>query len=172
LQKSLDDILTGRLRKNELVSFLRKHPELFEETVKVSLQDEQPQSWRAAWLIGHFMENNDVVLMPYVDSFLSRISGKGDGHQRELLKILNRMKLTEDQEGRLFDVSLSIWEEIHKSPSVRGTAFQTILNIIKKYPELKHEIEHLTQSHYTETLSPGIKHSFNKLIGLENESHD
>ena len=172
MQKSLDDILTGRLRKNELVSFLRKNPELFDETVRISLGDERPQSWRAAWLIGHYMEDNDAILLPYVDSVLSNISGKEDGHQRELLKILNRLELTEDQEGRLFDTSLSIWEEIHKSPSVRGTAFQTILNIVKKYPELKSEIEHLTQSQYTETLSPGIKHSFFKLIGRENESPD
>jgi len=169
MQKSLDDILTGRLLKIELVSFLRKHPELFEETIKISLGDQSPQSWRAAWLIGHYMKKNDALLLPYVDSFLSKIGDKGDGHQRELLKILNRMKLTEDQEGRLFDASLSIWEEIHKSPSVRGTAFRTIQNIIKKYPELKHEIEHLTQSHYTETLSPGIKHSFYKSIGRETE---
>ena len=165
MQKTLGEILTGRLRKNELVSFLKKHPELFEETVRISLGDENPQSWRAAWLIGHYMKNNDTALIPYIDAILSCINGKGDGHQRELLKILNRMELSDDQEGRLFDVCLSIWEEVHKSPSVRGTAFQTLLNIVKKYPELKSEIEHLTQSHYTETLSPGIKHSFYKIIG-------
>jgi hypothetical protein len=168
MQKSLDDVLTGRLRKNELVSFLRKHPELFEETVKISLGDVSPQSWRAAWLIVHYMKNNDAMLRPYVNSIISCVAAKEDGHQRELLKILSRMELTEDQEGVLFDVCLTIWEEIHKSPSVRGTAFQTILNIVKKYPELKSEIEHLTQSHYTATLSPGIKHSFNKLISGDN----
>jgi hypothetical protein len=165
MQKSLDDILTGRLRKNELVSFLRKHPELLEEAIGISLGNQRPQSWRAAWLIGHYMELNDARLLPYVDSILSNIAAKEDGHQREFLKILSRVELTEDQEGILFDVSLSIWEEIHKSPSVRGTAFQTILTIVEKYPELKSEIEHLTQPHYTETLSPGIKHSFHKLIG-------
>ena len=145
--KSLDDILTGRLRKNELVAFLKKHPEMYEETIKISLGDETPQSWRAAWLIGHYMKDNDAALRPYTDSMLAAIISKEDGHQRELLKILARMELNEDQEGKLFDVSLSVWEEIHKSPSVRGTAFQTILNIVKKYPELKHEIMHLTQSH-------------------------
>jgi hypothetical protein len=152
-----------------MVLFLRKNPELFVETVKISLGDESPQSWRAAWLIGHYMKNNDAVLRPYINSILSGIIAKEDGHQREFLKILNRMELTDDQEGRLFDVCLTIWEEIHKSPSVRGTAFQTILNIVKKYPELKNEIVHLTQSQYTETLSPGIKHSFYKLIGGKRE---
>jgi hypothetical protein len=170
LNKSLEEILTGRLRKNELVSFLKKHPELFNETVRISLGDVRPQSWRAAWLIGHYMKDNDTLLLPYIDAMLSCITGKEDGHQRELLKILGRLELSEDQEGRLFDVCLSIWEEIHKSPSVRGTAFQTLLKIVSKYPELKSEIEHLTQSHYIETLSPGIKHSLYKLTGGKNET--
>ena len=166
---SLDEILTGRLRKNELVSFLKKHPELFEETIRISLKDKQPQSWRAAWLIGHYMNVNDALLRSHIDAMLSCIKDKEDGHQRELLKIINKMDLNEDQESRLFNVCLSIWEEVHKSPSVRGTAFQTLLNIVKKYPELKGEIEHLTQSHYIGSLSPGIKHSLYKIIGGENE---
>lgn len=169
MHESLENILTGRLRKQTLVSFLEKHPELFEETVEVSLGDIQPQAWRAAWLIGNYMERNDARLLPHVDSILSKMRNKGDGHQRELLKILNKLELTKDQEGILFDICLTIWEEIHKSPSVRGTAFQTILLIVKKYPELKSEMEYLTQPHYTETLSPGIRHSFYRMIGSENE---
>jgi len=172
MEKSLEDLLTGRLRKQELITFLDNNPELFEQTVKISLSDVQPQAWRAAWLIGNYMVKNDARLMPHVDSILSNIAGKGDGHQREMLKILNLMELTEDQEGILFDISLSIWEEIHKSPSVRGTAFQAMLSIVEKYPELKHEIEPLTQTHYTETLSPGIKNSFYKLIRSENLGSD
>lgn len=169
MNKSLENILTGRLRKQTLVSFLKKHPGLFEETIYVSLGNIQPQAWRAAWLIGNYMERNDARLLPHVDAILAALPRKGDGHQRELLKILNRLELNEDQEGVLLDICMTIWEEIHKSPSVRGTAFQTILSIVKKYPELKCEIEHLTQPHYTETLSPGIKHSFYRLIGDDDE---
>ena len=74
------------------------------------------------------------------------------------------MHLTENQESLLFDVCLTIWEDIAKSPSVRGTAFKFLLKIVKKYPELSEEIGHLTQSHYTESLSPGIKHSFIRMV--------
>lgn len=165
MNKSLNDILTGRLRKEVLVSFLEDHPELFTETVEVSLGDIQPQGWRAAWLVFHCTKQNDPRLLTFVNRILEVIPAKGDGHQRELLKIINRMELTEDQESLLFDLCISIWEEIDKSPSVRGTAFQTLLTIVNKYPELKNEIGHLTQSHYTATLSPGIKHSFYRLIG-------
>ncbi len=169
MNKELESILTAPMPKKDLVAFLDIHPELFEQTLKISLGDDQPRAWRAAWLMANYMKENDARILPYSDSILSHIKDKGDGHQRELLKIVNRLELTEDQEGILFDISLSIWEKIHKSPSVRGTAFQTLLSIVQKYPELKKEIEHLTQPHYTETLSPGIKHSFFKLIRNELE---
>lgn len=167
MHESLNDILTARLRKEELVSFLEKHPELLEQTIKLSLSDIQPQAWRAAWLIGNYMQKNDTQISPHINSILSVIRDKEDGHQRELLKILKQLKLNKNQEGKLFDICLTIWEEIHKSASVRGTAFEIILSIVEKYPELKSEIEHLTQPHYTATLSPGIKRSFYRLINEE-----
>ncbi|MBE9562684.1 MAG: hypothetical protein IMF12_07470 [Proteobacteria bacterium] len=160
----MGNILTARLRKEELIAFIEKHPDQFEEVINISLTDEQPQAWRAAWLLNHCMKKNDPRLQAHIKKIIKIIPTKQDGHQRELLKVLNKMELSEKYDGLLFDVCMTIWEAIHKSPSVRGTAFVFLLKIIKKYPELRNEIEHLTQSHYTDTLSPGIKHSFNRIV--------
>lgn len=168
----LNDILLGRLRKAELLAFLEKNPDLFEETIKVCLGDIEPQSWRAAWLVYHYMDDNDPQLHPYLDAILERLPAKGDGHQRELLKIIDRMKLDEEQESMLFDICFTIWEEIDKSPSPRGMAFLILLKMAQKYPELKNEISHLTQPHYMDTLSPGIKHSMNKILRKLNWQED
>jgi len=157
-------ILNARFRKEELTAFLERHPERLEQVIDTALTDEQPQAWRAAWLLNHSIKENDQRVKTHIKQILKVIKAKKDGHQRELLKILYKMELSEKQEGLLFDICMSIWESIHKSPSVRGTAFIYLIKIFQKYPELKNEIEHLTQSHYTATLSPGIKHSFNKII--------
>ncbi|MEN8191260.1 MAG: hypothetical protein ABFS12_00505 [Bacteroidota bacterium] len=164
MEESLKDILTARLRKDEMVAFLKKHPNKFEEVLNTALTDNQPEAWRAAWLLNHYMKENDQRVKLQIKKIIKVIPTKQDGHQRELLKILNKMELSEKQQGKLFDICLTIWESIHKSPSVRGTAFMFLLKISKKYPELRNEIVHLTQNHYTDTLSPGIKHSFNKII--------
>ncbi|MFC2103688.1 hypothetical protein ACFLSS_04585, partial [Bacteroidota bacterium] len=89
---------------------------------------------------------------------------KDDGHQRELLKILLLMELDEEYEGILFDVSMNLWESINKKPSVRFTAFKFIVKTAKKYPEIAKEISFLTQNHYLESLSPGVKHSISRMI--------
>ena len=164
MTESLQNILTGSFRKDKMVAFLKKHPSLFHETLKISLGDKEPQSWRAAWLIKHYMSKNDERIIPSVNKILKAIPIKKDGHQRELLKILMEMELTETQEGILFDKSISIWEDINKSPSVRSFAFLVLVNTVKKYPELLTEIGFLTQGHYTETLSPGIRKTIVRTI--------
>jgi len=164
MTNTLNQILTDTLRKEEMVSFLKKNPNLFDETLKVSLGDKEPESWRAAWLVKHYMTRNDSRVRKYINSILKALPNKKDGHQRELLKILIDMKLTEKQEGILFDNCFTIWEDISKSSSVRGTAFSIIVNTVKKYPELLVEIEFLTQNHYVEALTPGIRNSIVKTI--------
>lgn len=73
------------------------------------------------------------------------------------------MKWKEDQEGMLFAECMTLWENIGKAPSVRYKAFEFVVKIAKAYPELKKEILFLTDSDYSETLSPAIKQSFFKL---------
>ena len=164
MTESLQQILTASLRKDKLLTFLKENPNFFDETLKVSLQDKEPESWRAAWLIFHFMNKNDSRVTKKINAILKAISNKKDGHQRELLKILIKMNLTEKQEGVLFDRCITIWEDISKSSSVRGIAFSIFVNIVKIYPELISEIEFLTQGHYVETLTPGIRYSLIRMI--------
>ena len=160
MEVSLENILTDRLSKEEMISFMNKHPFQFEKTINVALTDNQPQAWRAAWLLGHCMNKDDHRIQARIKAIIEAIGTKKDGHQRELLKILEKMNINEDHEGALFDVCMTIWESINKSPSVRIVAFRILAETAKKYPELNKEIEFFTQNHYTETLSPGILHSF------------
>jgi hypothetical protein len=74
------------------------------------------------------------------------------------------MELTEDHEGILFNICMNLWEQIDKKPSIRFTALKFIVKIAEKHPELSDEITFLTQNHYLESLSPGIKHSVFKMM--------
>lgn len=164
MTESLHNILTNRFQKKRMVAFLNENPNLFDETIAIALGNAKPQAWRATWLIGQYVEQNDKRIKPHINSILKVILGKEDGHQRELLKVLLKMELTEKQEGILFDKSITIWEDINKSSSVRSIAFLILSNIVKKYPELLTEIKFLTQRHFIETLSPGIRYSVIRVI--------
>lgn len=160
---TLEHILTSTF-KDEMIAYLNSHPEDFEEAIQLAISDKQLYGWRAAWLLWSCMEENDRRLQGYIKKIINTISSKADGHKRELLKILHLMKLKEDDEGILLDKCVTIWEKTNTRPSVRYTAFIFMNKIVGKYPDLKHEIELLTEDHYLETLSPGIKVAIKKII--------
>ena len=159
----LKHILIGAYR-DEMIAFLTSHPEYFEEAIELALSDDQPYSWRAAWLLFNCMEENDPRVRKHLRQIIETLPARKDGHQREFLKILLRIELDETHEARLFDICLSIWEQPGKSPSVRSTAFRFIMTMAEKYPELSNEITGLTQDWYLDTLSPGIKRSIQRMV--------
>lgn len=168
METELERVLMNNY-KTDMILYLTSHPKSFEEAVQLALANKQPWSWRAAWLLWSCMEENDSRIQAHIRSFIECIGEKSDGHQREFLKILYLMDIDEKLEGILFDHCISIWEKINKQPSVRFNAFKIIVKISRKYPELSQEIGFLTQDHYMDTLSVGVRHSLIRMInGLEN----
>ncbi len=163
LESTLENKLLNSY-KDELISFLYKHPEYFEEAIQLAISDKQPYSWRSAWLLWSCMEENDTRIKKYIKKIVETLKTKDDGHQRELIKILLKMELEEEYESILFDHCMNIWESINKPPAVRVNALKFIVKIAKKHPELSKEITFLTEDQYLESLSPGAKHSVSKIM--------
>ena len=151
--------------KEGMLQFIEDNPVAFNELVQLSFTDNQPYAWRATWLLGTVMEDNDSRLLKYIQPMIEFISiCKKDGQQRDLLRILSRMNLDDEMEGLYFDTCVSLWEQIGKIPSVRYTALKGIVEIAKKYPEMVDEVKLLTQDHYLDELSPGVKHSAKRMM--------
>ena len=164
MKSPLEQALTGRIKKEKMSAFLSEHPEMFDEAVTLSLSNKQPIAWRAAWAIGGSLPENREKLSPFIDDILDKLPELEDGHQREFIKILIQCELTEDQMGLLFDICVSIWEQVRKKPSVRYFAFQVMVDMTNQYPELANEVLSLTQPQHISTLSPGIKKGILKLV--------
>lgn len=161
---ALEEMFASRISKDAMIETVNGSHDVFKEAVQIALSSKEPQCWRAAWIVGHCARKNDLRLSPYADQFMEVLRDKHDGHQRELIKILIKIKLSDEQEGRLFDICMDIWEAVGKSSSVRCFAFNFIADVALKYPELSSEIAFLTQPEYLEPLSPGIRRSLEKKI--------
>ncbi len=162
----MESILENKLMtlyKEQMISFIKSNPEHFDEAIQLAISNKQPYSWRAAFILWGSIEENDKRIKKHIKSIVNCIQEKGDGHQRELLKILYKMKISEKYEGQIFNICMNLWEQISKAPSVRMTAFKFIVKIAKEHPELLKEINFLTQDHYLESLSPGVKRSISRI---------
>lgn len=156
LKAELNHILIN-YNKAAMISYIAAHPGMFDEMVELATSDKQPFSWKAAWLLHNCIEENDRRLQKHTISIINSIPSKEDGHQRELLITISKMKLTEEEEGPLFSICADIWETVQKKPSVRFNALKIIISLAKKYPGLMNEISFLTEDQYLATLPPVIR---------------
>ena len=163
-QKPALTIVLSKLFKEDVAKFMQDYPEEFNSIVELSITDEKPMCWRAAWVVQTFMIQNDARVQPFVDLMLEELPKKDDGHQRELLKILANMELDDDRESILYDECVTIWESVRKKPATRYFAFQQMIKMVEKYPELIQEIHAVTQPQHINTLSHGVKHGVLKLL--------
>jgi hypothetical protein len=163
MESKLEHVLVHS-HKEEMIAFMAAHPEYFEEAIELAINDKQPYSWRAAWLLWSCISENDPRVQKHIQKILKNIKDKSDGHQRELIKILLVMNLNEEEEGYLYDVCVQLWQQTEKKPSVRFTAFRCMTKIAHKYPELSNEVKLLSQEMYLNSLSPGVKRSIRKML--------
>jgi len=146
------------------LSKLSEHSDAVDEAFSIALSGKQPEAWRAAWLLGHYFNNEDERLTDRLDSLIQLIpSAQPDGYQRELLKLIAKCSLNEAGAGVLADVCFSIWEQNRKQSSVRSEAFKTLIRISEWYPEMKPELQLLFEQ-YADSLSRGIKQSLQQRL--------
>ncbi len=163
LETAVEHILMHAYKEG-MMTYMDAHPEEIEELIQLSMGDKQPYSWRAAWLLSKCMEENDErvkMVLPEIVNILPNVS---DSQKRDLINVLRRMEIPEEQEGILFDTAVNFWCQIEKMPSLRFNAFKLILQIAAKNPELFQEVLLLTEDHYVDTLSPGVKRSLGRLV--------
>ena len=84
METEFEHILTHSY-KADLVSYMKSHPEDFEEAVHLAISDKQPYSWRAAWLLWSCMEKNDQRICRSIEKIIDTIPTKSDDQARELL---------------------------------------------------------------------------------------
>lgn len=155
-------LLQQKFDRQEVIAFLKSNKAARAYFRQICLLP-KAYAWRAAWLLRGALDLTDNH-EEWVEMAVGLLAQFDDGHQREILKILGELPLHENDEGPLFDVCMGIWEKPGKSPSVRMSAFLFILDTVKKYPELKAELNHLTQEHFMESLSPGVRKALEKRV--------
>ncbi len=157
----LEDILVNAYAR-EMEAYLKDHPEDFPEAIDLAVAERERYSWRAAWLLGNCMEKDDKRVRSSLDRLIAAMPGKPDGHWRELMKIVSKMRLNDEQEGRVFDMAMQQWLDPDKQSSVRWKAFQFMAAMVETYPELAAEVKLVLRPDLIEPLSPGVRRSVSR----------
>ena len=157
LKKFRNNRCWSNIDSEEVNFFLDSDQSNFKNIVALAINNEKDYSWRAAWLLTRILNKDDKRLSPFILKIIKSIPDKESGHQRELLKIVSKFKLSKNQEGYLLDICINLWEDINIKSGTRYYAMLFILNLSERYSDIRNEIDYLLGDHYTKTLSPGIK---------------
>lgn len=160
--QSLFECLSKPVTKEAILARFEKNPGLFLEAAELVISIHSPQNWRSCWAIYHLMEDDDERLRSKIPDFIRAIPGKSDGHQRELIKVISKMELDEEEEGKMFDICINIWESPKLISSLRMTAFRLMMGTLSKYPQVVDELKYFVRPQYLDSLSPGIRNSVKK----------
>lgn len=149
--------LTTRIHKDSLLEKIKSNEANTAKLLTWSIQSDQPLGWRATWLLRQVIATKDDRITPLVGQIIDSYPGFNHSQKREWLKLLINQEFTEEEEGRLYDLCILEWKNIHHHPALRASALLLIFAILKKYPELTNELNHLMTADYLDELSPGIK---------------
>ncbi|MEO0413605.1 MAG: hypothetical protein AAF226_01480 [Verrucomicrobiota bacterium] len=164
MKLEIREFLTKHRGIDFMVDYLSSQPEEVASVLEFAAHADDPDAWRGAWILNHFITEEHPDLVTLHPKLIAALLDAKDGHQRELLRLLEKVTVHEDEEGKLFDACIAIWTDLKKSGSARITAFRVAASFLKVYPELAAELRPLTTSEYTVNLTPGIRNSFQKLV--------
>ena len=69
-QETFKQLFETVRNKKGLLNYLHENPNAFIPLVQISLLN-TPEAWRASWLVGHTMENNDVRIQSSIDTMIA-----------------------------------------------------------------------------------------------------
>ena len=158
------EYILSNFYKAEMIAYMEKNPGRIKELIKLALTIRPPYSWRAAWLLSSCVVGNESLIKEYIPEIINFLPEAKDGQKRDLINTVRKIDVGEEYEGKLFDICVDVWCHTSKIPSVRYNAFKFMVQMVEKYPELYNEVKILTQGHYMETLTPGIRRSLMKML--------
>ena len=123
---------------------------LFQQTLDFALED-HPRSWKAAWLLNQVVSKYSSDIKTNDIRICKSIPEKRSNQQRELLRLLENVEITSNNEGYIFDAALSCWEDLKAQSATRMVGFRLMLKIATKHEELLQEVENLMEERYLKT---------------------
>lgn len=126
----------------QLVSLVIEAPSCIPILVETScsLKDKEG-SWRAAWLLYKLVDEDPVLLQPYVEQLARFLfehhSECTHGQLRGILRTLQPFSYSESSCGLLLDVCCKLFEKQQYPIAVRANAMHIMTNVALCYLELK-----------------------------------
>jgi hypothetical protein len=113
------------------------NPALLKLLVDIMLNEKQPTSWRAAWIIDHSAQIDKSIIAPYLPKFIKLLPNiRHHGVQRHLLRMIAYSGNTEIIDGNTVSLCFEWLQSELTSIASKAFCMDILTNVAKHYPEL------------------------------------
>jgi hypothetical protein len=143
---TIRELLLGEISKkhsDEIAKMTVKNPLIFDELWDISLSDEEPVNWRAAWVIKSIWEKHPHLVGPHIQKMRLALPGiKKGGVKREYLKMISEFPLPENEEelGILLKTCFDYLADPIEPAAVKVHSISILCEISKSIPEIIPEL--------------------------------
>ncbi len=128
-----------------LAILVAETPSTLQEIVELSTNiNNENVNWRAAWILAKVADINIELIQQFSAKLILFVNNNYKicyyGQLRELLKTINFLTYTEQEDGILLNCCTQIFKSKQFTLASRVTAMYICANIVAKYSELKDEL--------------------------------
>jgi len=148
-----------------LVRYVADYPEYLDLIMTKTLDDTQPENWRAAWMIDKINEKHPEIVVPYLPVMTEFVLiTKSAGKKRHLLKLISLHDIPDEKMAILFKYCFDVFTTAAEPVAVRVHAMQILFNIAQKETDFTGELISLIENEIELHGSAGIASRGRKLL--------
>lgn len=148
-----------------MVRHISDHPEHLQAILKMTFNEDQPENWRAAWMLDKIHEKHPDLVVPYLPAITDfTLQTRNNSKRRHLLKLIGLYAIPEKQMANLLNYCVEIFTNAAIPVAVRVHAMQILFNIACQEPEFSGELIDIIEHEIEYHGSAGIKSRGQKLL--------
>jgi len=138
--------------------------EAFDELMDLFLKGEYQVKQRAAWILSHCFDDHPWLINKHIEALILNLQNDvHDAVKRNTVRVLQFVDIPEKLLGTAADICFSFLNSSKEPVAVKAHSMTILLNIVKKFPELKVELK-LSIEDQLPFGSAGIKSRGNKIL--------
>ena len=144
MKRNLKESLVKGLGKKGAVEFAQManaDADVYREFIDIIDQGETTPAMKASWILGTAARLDPLPAQAHGPAWIRLLEHtKIGGVQRELLKVLEVVKMSPDTEGKFIDFCFELMRRPAIDVGIRYYCLRILNRAVKKYPDLKGEI--------------------------------
>jgi len=155
---------TSRRNTDMISDLVIQKPELFQELVDIYLENKEPVSRRAIWVVDTVTEKLPQLLDPFIERIILKLPEfKHDGLKRNTLRMLSRSSIPKSQSGLIINICFDWLISPAESVAVKVFAMDILYRFSSIEKDLRKELADSIEWRIQEE-TPGFKCHGKKIL--------